>query len=300
MKTLLMIMVTGASGFVGRPIVARLLKRGYKVRALCISREELAKVPKGAQPAIGDITRPQTLISAVKDVDTVIHLAGMVSYTKPREELFRVNAIGTRNLIGLCKSVKKFIFASSVSVYGEIEGQADEDYPLGPETSYGESKLTAEKYIMGSGVPYVILRMAPVYGAGSPDWKRNLRLLERGFPVPNTKNLTHVTHIDNAVQAFVLAVEKGRGVYNIADPRPVPFVEFAETVMRSLGRKPRKMPVFLVKLIAKAMGMGAYLGVLTMNRSYVIRKAEKELGYTPESDLKARVRRMVEWYKSSS
>jgi nucleoside-diphosphate-sugar epimerase len=295
-----MLLVTGASGFVGRPLVERLLKKGYKVRALCISREEAGKVPKRAETIIGDVTKPQTLISPLKGIDTVIHLAGMVSYTRPREELFRINAIGTRNLLEQCKSVRKFIFASSVSVYGEVKGEADEDYPLTPRTPYGESKMMAERYITDSGVPHVILRMAPIYGEGSPDWKKNLKLLERGFPVPNSKNLTHVTHIGNAVQAFVNAVERGSGVYNIADKEAVPFVKFAETAMRLLGRKPRRMPVFAVSLLARITGMKAYLDVLTMNRHYVIRKAGKELGYRPKTDFKAELKRMVEWYKSSS
>ncbi len=293
-----MLLVTGASGFVGMPLVERLLKRGYKVRALCISGGEAKKLPSRVEAVIGDITKPQTLISPLKGVETVIHLAGMVSYTKPKEELFRINAIGTRNLLEQCRNVKKFIFASSVSVYGEIRGEADEDYPLAPRTPYGESKLMAEKYIRDSKIPHVILRMAPIYGTGSPDWIKNLRLMEKGFPIPKTDNLTHVTHIDNAVDAFVKAVEKGEGVYNIADPRPVRFVEFAETVMRSLGKKPRKMPAFLVGMIAKIMGMGSYLDVLTMNRHYVIRKAEKELGYRPLSDFEAEVKRMVRWYRS--
>ncbi len=294
-----MLLVTGASGFVGRPLVEKLLGKGYKVRALCINREELKKVPKGAQPAIGDITKPHTLISPLSGVDTVIHLAGMVSYTKPMEELFRINAIGTRNLLEHCKNVKKFIFASSVSVYGEIKGEADENYPLTPKTPYGESKMRAEKYIMDSGVPYVILRMAPIYGKGSPDWWKNLKLMERGFPIPNTRNLTHVTHISSAVQAFANAVEKGNGIYNIAEEEAVPFTDFAETVMKLLGKNPRRMPVFLVNIIAGIMGMKKYLDVLTINRHYVIRKAVKELGYSPTGDLKVELKRMVEWYKSS-
>ena len=295
-----MLLVTGASGFVGRPIVEKLLEKGYKVRALCISSEEAGKVPKKAERVIGDITKPQTLISPLNGVDTVIHLAGIVSYARPREELFRINAIGTRNLLEHCKNVKKFIFASSVSVYGEIKGEADENYPLTSKTPYGESKMMAEKYIMDSGVPYVILRMAPIYGKGSPDWWKNLKLMERGFPIPNTKNLTHVTHISSAVQAFTSAVERGKGVYNIAEKEAVPFAEFAETVMRLLGKQPRRMPVFIVNLVAGIMGMKKYLDVLTINRHYVIRKAENELGYRPTGDLKAELKRMVEWYRSSS
>ncbi len=292
-----MLLVTGASGFVGRNVVQSLLEKGHKVRALCMNRKEAEKVPKKAEIAIGDITKPQTLISPLRNVDTVIHLAGLVSYTMPREELFRINAIGTRNLLDHCKSAKKFIFASSVSVYGEIKGEADEGYPLTPKTPYGESKRMAEKYIIDSGIPYTILRIAPIYGKGSPNWMKNLSLMERGFPIPRTRKLTHVTHISSAVQAFVKAVEKGSGVYNIAEKDPVPFVTFAEILMRALGKNPRKLPSFMVGIMARTAGMKNYLDVLTINRHYVIRKAERELGYEPVGNFEEEVKQMVYWYK---
>ena len=150
---------------------------------------------------------------------------------------------------------------------------------------------------MRSGIRNVILRIAPAYGRGSPSWLKNLRLLDKGFPIPNTRNMTHVVHVSDFVQALVRSVDKGEGVYNIADSAPVPFVEFAETVVRALGRHPRKMPVFLVNLLARLKGMKTYMDVLTMNRHYVIDKAKRELGFRPRANLGKEIDKMVDWYK---
>ncbi|UCD03250.1 MAG: NAD-dependent epimerase/dehydratase family protein [Candidatus Aenigmatarchaeota archaeon] len=295
-----MLLVTGATGFIGKEVVGRLIRKGYKIRALCIDTDDAKNLPKGVDAVIGDITHHQSLISATEGIDTVIHLAGIISYSKSIEELFRINAIGTKNLLRHCGKVKKFILSSSVSVYGEIKGEADENYPPSPGNHYGESKLKAEQFVRESGLNHVILRIAPIYGVASPVWKRNLRLLEKGFPIPSTDSMTHVVHVSDVAEAFVRAVEKGSGTYNIADSSPIRFTDFAEKLVTLLGKKPRKLPHFMVRGIAAVMGMGNYLRVLTINRHYVIRKAEKELGYRPKADVQKELKRMVDWYRGLS
>ena len=294
-----MLLITGAGGFLGSRLARLLAGRRDDVRLL-FHGPIPTSLPRNAEAVRGDVTSGAGLGKALKDVDTVIHLAGLVSYSKPRDELFRVNAWGTQNLLSRCADVSRFVLASSVAVYGETRKEADESHPLHPRNPYGESKAEAESHVGGSGIPCVMLRMAPVYGAGSPSWRKNLSLLDKGFPIPSTRNLTHVVHADDAVQALAKAASKGSGAYNIADSRPIPFMEFASEIVRLLGRKPRVMPMLLVKMLAAAKGMGPYLDVLSMNRSYAIDKARKELGYKPAADLKAELRRMVEWYRSAS
>jgi len=292
-----MLLVTGGTGFMGRQLTERLLKKGCDVRLLCLSKEDAGDFSRKADVFIGDITKPGTLKNALRDIDTVIHLAGIVSYSKPRPVLFDINTAGTKNLLEHCKNVDKFIFSSSVSVYGEIKDKADENYPVSPSTPYGESKALAERLILESGIKSVILRIAPAYGKGSPSWMKNLKLLEKGFPIPNTKNKTHIVHVSDVVNALEKSVRKGAGVYNIADESPVPFIEFADRIVKMLGKKPRHMPVFIVDMLARITGMKVYLDVLTMNRHYVIDRAKEELGYRPVADLDLELKRMVEWYK---
>lgn len=225
-------------------------------------------------------------------------MAGLVSYSKERKsELFDVNVNGTKNLLESCEGVDKFIFSSSVSVFSPIKDIADEDYPCDPQNMYGLSKLNAENLVSSSGVKNIIFRIAPVYGIGSSSWFKNLKLLEKGFPVPNTKNLTHIVHVSDVVQAFKLGLKKGRGLYIIADKKPIKFLELSELIMDQLGKKTRKMPVWMVNTFARFSGMKQYLDVLTANRNYDIVKAEKDLGYKPRADLKVEIKKMIEWYR---
>lgn len=291
-----MLLVTGATGFIGRALATRLLGSGRKIRI--ISRNpDAGKILPGAEVFRADLSDPKQVEGAARGVDTVVHLAGLVSYSKTREEIFAANAETTRNLLEECGNVRRFVFSSSVSVYGEILGSADESYPTGPRNPYGESKLECERLITGSGIPHVILRIAPVYGAGSPSWRKNLSLLEKGFPIPKTGNLTHVVHVSDAVQALEKSLKKGRGIYNIAGREPVPFADFAGTLVRLLGKPPRRLPMFLVRGLARPAGLSAYLDVLTMNRNYSIGKAMKELGYAPDARFMEAVKDMVDWYR---
>jgi dihydroflavonol-4-reductase len=292
-----MILITGATGFIGRSLTKTLLRKGHGLRLLSRDPIKTKKEFPKAEVFHADLSDPKSLKGVAKGIDTIIHLAGMVSYSKSREEIFSSNSGATKNLLAECRNVKRFIFSSSVSVYGEAGGKVDERHQTRPKTFYGKSKLECERMIRKSGIPSVILRIAPVYGVGSPNWKKNLRLLARGFPIPNTKNLTHVVHVSDVVQAVVKSIKKGEGAYNIADKKPIPFLEFAGSLMKLLGKKPRKMPAFLVKVIAKPFGMRKYLDVLTINRYYIIKKAERELGYRPRAELRKEARKMVEWYR---
>ncbi len=292
-----MILVTGATGFLGRPLAEELIKEGHKVRILCRDGEKGRTLFPKAEIFRADLEDPGTLEGAGKDVSTVYHLAGLVSYSKSRSEIFSANVDATRNLLEECRKVDRIIFSSSVGVYGKIRGIADEGYPFGPRNPYSESKLESERLVSASGIPSVMLRIAPVYGKGSPSWKKALKLLSSGFPIPKTKNLTHVVHVSDVLQALEKSLKKGKGAYNIADREPMPFMDFAEAIARQMGKKPRRMPMFAVKGFAKAMGMGAYFDVLTANRHYSIEKAVKELGYAPKAEFNKELGEMIEWYK---
>ncbi|MCX6817572.1 MAG: NAD(P)-dependent oxidoreductase [Candidatus Aenigmarchaeota archaeon] len=295
-----MLLVTGATGFLGSSVMRAIASGRRDVRILSYDYEAAKTMYPQFDVVKGDITRPQSLKGIGKNVDTIIHLAGIVSYTKPKDELFEINVEGTKNMLEACDASKKIIFASSVSVYGEIpasKGPASENYPTRPANLYGWSKLEAERLIADSGMKYVVLRIAPVYGAGSPQWFRNLSLLEKGFPIPKTRNLTHVAHISNVAQAFALALKpRAEGIYNIADEKPVAFTEFASELVTLLGGRPKLMPGWLVGLGARAKGMKAYLDVLTINRNYDISSAKKQLGYRPKVEFNTELKKMINWY----
>lgn len=290
-----MILVTGGTGFIGTALIKRLLEQGHEVRLFKWYKE---KVDFPVTEVVeGDILDMESLKKACKGVDKVVHLAGVVSYTMPREEIFKINVQGTKNVLNACKNSKRFVLASSVSVYGPRRGLIDEDAPTNPMNNYGASKLEAEEAVLESGLDYAIVRMAPIYGAGSPQWLKNMKMLEDGFPVPRTSSNTHVLSLDNAVEGLLAALKGPEGIYNIADDAPVPFMEFASEIVRLLGKEPKIVPMWLLRIGAMFKGMGPYLDVLTHERNYDITKAKKELKYKPGKDFDEQLKRMVEWYK---
>ncbi len=282
----------------GRHVVKEIGKIRKDIRILTTDFEKTKKMYPRYEVLKGDITRPETLSGAAKDVDVVIHLAGLVSYSKPKDVLFRINVEGTKNILRACERADKFLFSSSVGVYGEVKGQADESYPRNPRNAYGESKREAENLVRDSGIRNVIFRIAPIYGEGAPHLTKIFQFIEGGFPIPRTSNLTHVVHISNVVQAFELGLKKkSEGIYNIADEEPVKFMELAETLFRLLGKPPKTLPPWIVNLLARMKGMKTYLDVYTINRNYDIANAKKELKYHPKLDFQKELRKMVEWYK---
>lgn len=289
-----MILITGATGFIGRNLIKR-LKNKVDIRILTRDENKALSLFKDIDIVKGDILSENAIKKALKDIDIIVHLAGLVSYSNS-ENILKTNYIGTKKLLKYCKH-KRFIFSSSVSVYGPIKGVADENYPINPTNPYGKSKAMAEKVVMNSNTEWIIFRIAPVYGIGSPLWLKNLKLLDNGFPVPKTENLTHIVHINDVVQAFEVGLEKGEGIYNIAGIKPIRFLDLVCYIMKLLGKKPRIWPPWLVKFIAKLMGMGCYLDVLTTNRHYSIKKA-KEFGFKPYVSLNKGIKEMIRWYKS--
>lgn len=296
-----MILITGGTGFIGKVLVKRLLDSGHSVRLLARKPEEARKLFPKAGVFKGDVLRKETLKKPLEGVQQVIHLAGIVSYSLPEEKINRINVEGTKNLLELCGDVDKFIFSSSVGAMGPTKDKpADEETECDPVTPYGRSKLEAEDVIQEYEIPSLMLRLAPVYGEGSPSWNKNLRLLEKGFPIPSTSNLTHVVHVSDAARAFELGLKRGDGVCIIADKEPVKFLDFARTLAELLNVKPKEAPVWLAKLIAKFKGMSTYLNVLIMNRNYDISKARETLKYEPKAELEPGLRRMVNSYLKKS
>ncbi|MBI2675989.1 MAG: SDR family NAD(P)-dependent oxidoreductase [Candidatus Aenigmarchaeota archaeon] len=296
-----MILVTGAGGFIGQSVVERLLAKGYQLRLLARGRERSEEAFPKAEIAKGDVLNPESLEKAAMGVEKIIHLAGLTSYSdRDKERLYNINVKGTEALLKACKNAERIIFASSVAVYGETgkDEKADENYRQRPDSFYGATKQMAERLVLESGLDSVALRMAPVYGPGSRSWKKILRFMEMGFPIPKTGSFTHIVHVTDAAKAFEIALEKGKGVYNIADKKPIPFADLAAELARLLGKRPVLLPDNLMKILAYSAGMGTLFRIWTMNRHYDISKAGRELGYSPKAELQKEIRRVIRWYKS--
>jgi nucleoside-diphosphate-sugar epimerase len=214
------VLVTGATGFIGRRLVTALQERDAQVRALVRSISSAPPDWERVEIVAGDVADSASLIRACAGIDTVIHAAGFAHANAVNTPEFAarhwaINAEGTFRLLdtAVAAGVKRFIFLSSVKAVGEPELQlADECWNAPPETAYGQAKRAAEERVLAvgrtTGMQVVNLRPALVYG---PGMKGNLpRLIEavrRGWlpPLPETGNRRSLVHVDDVVQALLLA-----------------------------------------------------------------------------------------------
>lgn len=171
------ILITGVAGFIGSKIAKRFIDEGYKVIGIDnLSNGNIKNIPKEVDFINIDLVNSNSFNLIPSGCEFILHLAGQssgeLSYKNPIEDL-KKNTISTLNLInyGIENKVKKFLFASSMSVYGDgdcsVRGIQENDI-LEPKSCYGIGKLSSEKYlkVFKEKLPFVSLRMFNVYGPG--------------------------------------------------------------------------------------------------------------------------------------
>ena len=183
------LLVTGITGFIGRHLSGELLRRGHRIRAALRSLHAGAAVDRNIeQVVVGDLAGEINWDTALADIDTVIHLAGIAHAGPglPEQQYDRVNRWATARLAQAAfRKGARFVFISSVAAQvgpSASETITERHVPV-PVSPYGRSKLNAEREIIGSQGRYVILRPTLVYGQGvGGNMKRLLDLAL--FPIP--------------------------------------------------------------------------------------------------------------------
>jgi nucleoside-diphosphate-sugar epimerase len=261
------ILVTGASGFIGRALVAELASAGHSVRAAM--RQPADVFPRSVEVvAVSDLTRPVEWRSLLRGVETVVHLAG-IAHAGPEiaEEAYdRVNRLATAELASAAKAIgiRHLVFASSIRAQGGPSSDATlrESDPPRPTDAYGRSKLAAEEALRGSGVPFTILRPVLIYGPGvKGNLARLLELTGKSWPLPlglcrNRRSLLARQNLIGAIN-FALGKPATQGeTYIVADPMPLTLAEIVAALRAGAGRPPGLLPVppALIALAARAMG----------------------------------------------
>ena len=326
------ILITGATGFIGGFIVDEALSRGMQVW--------VAVRPTSSRKYLSD-PRIQFLELNLSDkeqmkrqmdglrLDYVVHAAGATKCLHA-EDFFRSNTEGTKNLVQalmeLQMPLKRFVFVSSLSVYGPVAEQqpyreiCGNDTPQ-PNTAYGRSKLAAEQYIESiEGLPYVILQPTGVYGPRERDYFMMAKSIKShtDFSVGyKPQDLTFVYVLD-VVQAIFLALDcqKTGGKYMLSDGEVYSSRTFSDLIHRELGHPwllRIKAPIWLLRIITFC---GEYIGRMTgkisalNNDKYNIMKqrnwrcdikpAMSDLGYKPKYQLDEGVRLTIKWYKENN
>lgn len=306
------IFVTGATGFVGGRLVRRLLARGDQVTALVRDAGRAVDLAQsGVELVEGDITEKESMREGMRGSEALFHVAGWYRVGPADEETAHaVNVVGTRNVLTLMLElgIPKGVYTSTLAVNGDTRGQrVDESYTFSGRhlSVYDRTKWQAHhevaRPLIESGLPLVVVMPGAIYGPGdtSQAGEAMRAYLRGGLPALPKGTAVCWTHVDDAVQGHLLALERGEEAetYIIAGPCHT-FVEAYETAERLTGiPAPRiRMPPWALRAASVLMApLERILPVPDTYRSEALRvqagatylgrndKARRELGYTPRS-----------------
>ncbi|MDN3513223.1 MAG: NAD(P)-dependent oxidoreductase [Candidatus Brocadia sp.] len=279
------ILITGSAGFIGGYLSKALMNEGHTITGLDIcSNEQQASV---CNFIMGDIRDKSTLRHAMKGVNLIIHLAAKLEdFGIPRKEFFAINEGGTKNILDVASEsdVKRFIFYSSVAVYGP--GEAVESGKLLPIDDYGRTKLASEKTIKAwadEDNSRMALAIRPTVVFGAHNYANVYRLMDavvkRKFIwIGDGSNIKSLAYVENlvAMNLFLLnRMKPGFDVFNYSDEPYMTTRQIVEKIA-TYAHVPiprRKIPLFISQLGGMAMDIASNLtGVDLPMRRVRIRK----------------------------
>jgi nucleoside-diphosphate-sugar epimerase len=261
------ILVTGASGFIGRALVAELANAGHSVRAAM--RQPADVFPRSVEViAVSDLTRPVEWRPLLNGVESVVHLAG-IAHAEPEiaEQAYdRVNRLATAELASATKTsgISHLVLMSSIRAQSgpASTGTMRETDAPRPTDAYGRSKLAAEDAVRAAGAPFTILRPVLIYGPGvKGNFARLMELARKPWPLPlglcrNRRSLLARRNLIDAIH-LALASPAAKGeTYVVADPAPLTLTEIVTALRAGEGRRPGLLPVppAVIALASRALG----------------------------------------------
>ncbi len=319
--------VTGGTGFLGGPLVQRLVDRFDAVRVLVRRARDDARIRSmGAVPVRGDLTVPGGCDGLVRPGNVVFHAAARVELQGRWSAYRRTTVEGTHRLLASALSCRpaRFVYVSSAAVYSpEVQGEAvrADRTPTRPPrfNYYGRAKLEAEALVRDEcdkvGCPWTIVRLGFCYGPGNRAMLRSFApMLERDrlFMIGQGQNRIATCYVDDAARAVMLAgtTPAGAGrIYDVASGEAVTQRQFLDAMADAVGlprtRRNARIEIayaagLMADLLAKIPGCQPPIGrmmVLLMGADQVVdaRHIRDELGWRPEVDFAEGMRRTAEW-----
>jgi len=280
------LLVTGATGEIGGPVLARIDRDRFRVRLMTRGNPEDGD--DGVEWARADLVEPRGLEDALRGVDVVLHMAA-VTHSPRAARYHATNERGTAHLLSAAEraGVRRFVHVSTRAV--GAEGGA-----------YSHSKALAEEHVRGAGLPWVLLRPGEVYGGGGRDpisaiartlaTSRWIAILGDG-----TQGFAPV-HVDDVAEATARALDAPDAegeTLTLAGPESMTYLELVSRVEAMLGVPRRRrihVPAGLARLgirIASAVGAGSFVpdqvARLQLEKSADIEAARRILGFAPRT-----------------
>jgi nucleoside-diphosphate-sugar epimerase len=264
------VLVTGATGFIGKKLVAALAKQGFAVRAAARDPNAIIAASEVERVVMPELATPSDWSALLDGVSDVVHLAGIANApgALPDDVYTRINAEAVGELAAQAKGkVERFIFMSSVRAQAGLAADhalTEKDAPR-PTDAYGRAKLEAECLVEKSGVPYTVLRPAVVYGKGVKGNIASLATIAKTpMPLPfgaldNKRSLLALDNLVTAV-AHVLETEAAENeTFLVADEAPITVADLVGAMREGLGKPPHlvKVPSGAVKRLLKSFGREA-------------------------------------------
>lgn len=295
------VLVTGASGFVGRAVVARLAQAAIPVRAALRQMPSAPMLDMEVAP-VGHIHATTDWRSALDGVDAVVHCAARVhvmheTATDPLAAFREVNVAGTLQLARQAQAsgVRRFVFISSIGVNGaETMGRpfTAEDAPA-PHSPYAQSKHEAEvalrELAQHTGLEVTIIRPPLVFGPAAPgNFERLMRALHRGTPLPfgavhNQRSFVALGNLTSLVQVCLCHPQAANQTFMVSDGEDISTTELLRRVAQGLGRQARLIPVpsGAIRALAGLLGKAEFAQRLCGSLQVDITKTRALLGWAP-------------------
>lgn len=314
-----MLLITGASGFIGKNLVTA-LPAGQRVRVVVRPTTDLTFLQRQPVEVVcADLETGRGLESALRDVQTVIHCAAR-TYGNCYREYYESNVRVTRNLIAAMEQtgVARLLFLSSQAVCSnsDVTRPVTEASPPAPRSWYGRSKHEAELAVSTSNLSHVIVRPSMVYGPHDREFVKCVRLIKQGIcPVVGSPdklvNMIHVSDLVAFIITLALKPQWTNATYFVHDGRCYRYTEVITAVSRALGRRscpivPVPFPAaYLFGWINEHLPEGRRMvnrdKIREMNcRAWVCsaERAFRDLGFRPRVDLGSGIASTVAWYRA--
>jgi nucleoside-diphosphate-sugar epimerase len=322
------VLITGATGFIGSHLVDELLKRNYNIKCLVRKTSNLRWLEgKPVEYIYGGLFDNKAISGALKDVDYVYHIAG-VTFAKKKEEYFRGNSEATKNFIEVCyktnPNLKRFLFVSSQTTVGpspDKEHPVDENTLYHPITTYGRSKMEAEKAVLEyfDKMKCTVVRAPAVYGPRDAAILEYFRAMNMGLQalIGFKEKLVSLIHGIDLVLGIILSAEaeiSASQIYFISSEKFYSWKEVGEFTTRLMGKKNIriKIPhfaVYTVGAFAQFFSMfSSKAAILNLEKckditqqywTCSIEKAKRDLGFREKIGIEEGIKQTIDWYRKA-